>query len=524
MKISSVDEMRAIDREAIERFGISAPLLMENAGGAAYAVLAREFGVAGKRFVVFCGLGNNGGDGCVVARRIHADGGDVQVVLLGDPAKYQGAAKANLEILARLPVDVCRIDGPEAARTAIDNCDFIIDAIFGTGLSRGVEGLHRDVIELINAAHKPVLSIDIPSGVNGDTGKVMGAAVRANLTVTFGLPKLGNLFYPGYELGGTLFVSHISFPPSLHQSDSLAVEINQPLAFPPRSASGHKGFFGKLLTIGGAANYLGAPYFSALSFLKSGGGYSRLATPESIASLIANKGSEIVLVPQRETTSGSISKVNKDALLQLIEDMDMVVLGPGLSLDEETQELARDLATEVTKPLLIDGDGITALRAHQEILRQRTGDTILTPHLGEMCRITGKSLSEVDEHKVNILQDTAEALNAFIVLKGAHSLVCYPDRHVFVNMSGNSGMATAGSGDVLTGAIAAMHCLGMQVRDAVRQGVFLHGLAGDLAARDKGEDGMTAQDILDHLPYAVKVCRDGPSDELAQSYAGALLV
>jgi NAD(P)H-hydrate epimerase len=383
--------------------------------------------------------------------------------------------------------------------------------------------LHRDVIDLINASHKPVLSIDIPSGVNGDNGKVMGAAVRADLTVTFGLPKLGNVLYPGYGLCGRTFVSHISFPPTLFQSDSLKVEISQPLQMPPSGARGHKGTLGKLLTIGGAADYMGAPYFSALSFLKTGGGYSRLATPKSIAALIANKGSEIVLVPQLETASGSISRANKDALLQLIEEMDMVVLGPGLSLDEETQELARELATEVAKPLLIDGDGITAISKHPEILQRRTADTILTPHLGEMCRITGKPLSDVDERKVEVVQETAEALNAFIVLKGAHSLVCSPDRRVFVNMSGNSGMATAGSGDVLTGAIAAMHCLGMEIQDAVRQGVFLNGLAGDLAANAVGEDGMTAQDILDHLPYAVKVCRDGLSKELAERYAGALL-
>jgi NAD(P)H-hydrate epimerase len=521
MKVSRVSEMNAMDRTAIERYGISAQLLMENAGHAAYFVLRNEFGVLNKRFLIFCGLGNNGGDGLVLARKIHADGGEVQVVVLGDPDKYQEPAKTNFEIISHLPIEVRKLEELGTAGEALTDCDLIVDAIFGTGLSRNVEGFHREAIEWINASHKPVLSVDIPSGVHGDTGQVMGVAIRADLTVTFGLPKLGNMLYPGYGLGGRLFVSHISFPPSLHQSDTLKIEINQPLELPPPAEVGDKGTFGKLLTIGGASCHLGAPYLSALSFLKSGGGYSRLAAPKSITPFIASKGSEIVLVPQEETVTGSISISNKDRLLQLIEDMDMVVLGPGLSVDQETQGLARDLAMEITKTLLIDGDGIAALCADPEILRRRQGATILSAHLGEVSRITSKPLGEVDVHKVDILQEAAESLNAIIVLKGAHSLIGLPDQRVFINMSGNSGMATTGCGDVLTGAIAAMFCLGLPLEEAVRQGVFIHGLAGDLAAQSRGEDGMTAQDVLEHLPMAVRTCREGPNKEFVERYTGA---
>jgi hydroxyethylthiazole kinase-like uncharacterized protein yjeF len=352
----------------------------------------------------------------------------------------------------------------------------------------------------------------------------MGTAVKADHTVTFGLPKIGNLLFPGYDLCGKLCVSHISFPPSIYDVDSLKVEINHPVELPPRDKDGHKGDFGQVLFIGGAASYFGAPHFAASSFLKAGGGYARLAAPQSVTPVIATKGSEIVFVPQKETPSGSIALENKSALLELSERMDMVVLGPGLSLVDETQQLARDLAREINRPLLVDGDGITALCMDLQAIRERKGVTILTPHLGEMSRITDTPAPEINVNKIDVLQSTASDLNAIIVLKGAHSLIGYPDERVFINMSGNSGMATAGSGDVLTGTIAAMFGLGLSLQDAVRKGVFIHGLSGDLAAKDKGEDGITAQDILNYLPMAVKMDREGLNDILRDRYAGAHVV
>jgi hydroxyethylthiazole kinase-like uncharacterized protein yjeF len=516
--------MRGLDRTAIEKFGIVEELLMENAGLAVYSVILNEFGIKDREFLVFCGIGNNGGDGFVVARKIHSNGGAAKVFLLGDPAKFKGAAKINLDIVSRLPIEVQRLESVEAMQVEIAQCDAIVDAIFGTGLTRDVGGLYRDIVERINQSRKTVFSIDIPSGVHGDTGQVMGTAVKADHTVTFGLPKIGNMLYPGFDLCGKLYLSHISFPPLIYNADSLKVEINHTPDLPPRDKNGHKGDFGQVLFIGGAASYFGAPYYSALSFLKAGGGYSRLAAPKSITPFIATKGSEIVFVPQEETSSGSIALKNKGALLGLSEKMDMVVLGPGLSLAEETQQLARELAREINKPLLIDGDRITALCADLQILRERQVETILTPHLGEMSRLTGKSVRDIDTHKVDVLQRTARDLNAIVVLKGAHSLIGYPDERVFVNMSGNSGMATAGSGDVLTGTIAAMFGLGLSVQDAVRKGVFIHGLSGDLAAQDKGEDGITAQDILDYLPLAVRMDREGLNETFRDRYAGAHVV
>jgi hydroxyethylthiazole kinase-like uncharacterized protein yjeF len=521
LKVSRVSEMRAMDRTAIEKYGISAELLMENAGHAAYFALRDEFGVQNKRFLIFCGLGNNGGDGLVLARKIHANEGEAQVVLLGDPGKYREPAKTNFDIISRLPIATFEWDEFKNATVAIEGCDLIVDAIFGTGLSRDVEGVYREVIELINASHKPVLSIDIPSGVHGDTGKVMGVAVKADFTVTFGLPKLGNMLSPGYELGGKLFVSHISFPPSLHRSDTLKIEINRPIELPPRDVMEHRGTFGKLLTVGGAPDNPWPPYFSALSFLQAGGENSRLAAPKSITPSIANKADEIVLVTQEETESGTISLANKDSLLELIADMDIVILGPGLSCQEETMALARELTMEITKPLLIDGDGIAAFYEGLEILTKRREPTVLTSHLGEMSRISSTPSTEIDEHKVDILQESAETLNTILVLKGARTLIGLPDRRVLINMSGDAGISIAGSDDILPGVIAAMYCLGLPLEEAVRQGVFIHGFARDLTAQTKGEDGMTAQDILNHLPLAVEACRDGLSMEYVEQYAGA---
>jgi NAD(P)H-hydrate epimerase len=522
MKVSSVKEMRNLDKMAIEKYGITDELLMENAGLGVYQVLSENIGIEKKRFLVFSGAGNNGGDGFVVARKIHSNGGMVKVFLLGNPDKYKDAAKLNYDILTKLPVPMENVETIDSIKSDIIHCDAIIDAIFGTGLTREVEGRYADIISLINHSKKPVISVDIPSGVNGDNGKIMGTSVWADYTVTFGLPKIGNMLYPGFERCGRLYVTHISFPPSMY--DNIKIRVNEPIIIPERDIRGHKGDFGEALFIAGAAGYYGAPYFSALSFLKAGGGYSRLASPKSITPFIANKGSEIVFIPQKETAEGSISFENKQPLLELIAKMDFVVIGPGLSLAEETQQLTRELVQKIEKPILLDGDGITALADNPEIIKLRKAPTILTPHLGEMSRITKLSAARIDENKVEIVQLTSRQLNAVIVLKGAHSLIGYPDGSVFINMSGNSGMATAGSGDVLTGTIAAMYGLGLPVEDAVRKGVFMHGFAGDLAADEIGMDGMTAQDILEFLPEAMRIDRQGLNKDLTAIYSGATVI
>jgi hydroxyethylthiazole kinase-like uncharacterized protein yjeF len=524
MKVAKVDEMKDLDRRAMAEFGISQDLLMENAGQAVYFVILQEFGIKDNKFAVLCGGGNNGGDGLVVARKIHSDGGEAKVFLLDDETKFRGAAKKNFEIASRIPIEISRVDSIDSTISEILDSDAIVDAIFGTGLVRRVSGIYKDVVQLINDSQRTVFSIDIPSGINGDTGEVMGVAVEADYTVTFGLPKLGNMLYPGYDYCGKLYVSHISFPPALYSSESIKVAINEPVELPKRARDTHKGSYGKTLFIAGSSNYLGAPYFSALSFLKAGGGLSYLATPKSISPFLAGKGSEVVFLPQKETPSGSIALEDKDELLEFSQIVDMVVLGPGLSLAKETQELVRKLTPKIDKPLLIDGDGITAIAEDLGKIKSRKAPTILTPHLGEMSRITKMEINEINKNKIDVLQRTARELSAIIILKGAHSLIGYPDETVFINVSGNSGMATAGSGDALTGTIAAMYGMGLTLEDAVRMGVFIHGFSGDVAAVDKGEDGVTAQDILDYLPETMKLYRDNFAEISENLYESIFVV
>ena len=523
MKVSSVAEMRNLDRRATEEFGIPEEILMEDAGDAAYFVMLRGTGIKDKKFVVFCGIGNNGGDGFVVARKIQSSGGSVKVFLLGDEKKLKGSTKKNFEIISRIGIDIEVVNSIDSIKSDVTHSDAVVDSIFGTGLTRDVKGIYRDVIQLINDRGKKVFSIDIPSGINGDTGETMGCAVDADYTITLGLPKLGNVLYPGYERCGKLYLSHISFPPSLYDTEEIKVEINHPLELPERERDTHKGNCGKVLFIAGSSNYLGAPYFSALSFLKAGGGVSYLATPKSISSFLAIKGGEIVFLPQKETSFGSLAVESKDEILELSKRAEMVVMGPGVSLNEETQRLVRELADMIEKPLLIDGDGITAIAKDMDIIKNREEATILTPHMGEMSRITGMDVDQINRDKIRVLQKTAKELKAIIVLKGAHSLIGYPDESVFINMSGNPGMATAGSGDILTGTIAAIFGLGLPILNATRIGVLLHGLSGDLAAQEKGEDGITAEDILNHLPNALKHYRED-FDKLSKDYGGVYMV
>ncbi|MBN2394924.1 MAG: NAD(P)H-hydrate dehydratase [Candidatus Atribacteria bacterium] len=508
MDIAWKKEMQHMDENAIKAYGISDVVLMENAGMAAYQVISKNLGVQNKQFLIFCGTGNNGGDGLVLARKLYSNGAFVKICILNNPEKFHNAAQTNWHIIQNLKIPVFINPSLEEINALLSPEDIVVDAIFGTGLTKDIRGILFQVVQTINQSNNPVVSIDIPSGINADNGKICGIAIKADYTVTFGLPKVGNILYPGYEYGGKLYISTISFPPELYKAENIKIHINQPTIIPQRTVDGHKGTFGNALFIAGAQNYFGSPYFSSLSFLKAGGGYSRLAAPASMIPYISLKASEVVFLPQKETVIGTIALNNFDHLLEWSKKMDIIVIGPGLSLQEETQLLIQKLIPEIDKPLLIDGDGLTVLSQDLSILKKRQSATILTPHLGEMARITKKSIEEIQKDPIHMVREFSQKLNAILVLKGAHSIIGLPDDHIFINMTGNSGMASAGSGDTLTGTIAAMFTLGLPIESAVRQGTMVHGLAGDLAAREKGEDGMTAQDIMDAIPKTLKLLRE----------------
>ena len=514
-----------MDAQGITDFEIHETILMENAGTAALSVIARHMRIDHSlKAIIICGAGNNGGDGLVLARQLASRDAYVSIMYLTDPGQYRGAAKTNHELVVKYNLPSFQYDENCDLPSILAGYNLVVDAIFGTGLERPVTGKFALVIRTINESKLPVLSLDIPSGINADNGQVMGEAILATWTVTFGLPKPGNLLFPGYLHQGDLYVSHISFPPALLHSDDLFVEVNTPPSLPPRMPHGHKGTFGQLLTIAGSAHYFGAPLYSAYSYLKAGGGYSRLAAPSSLVPHIANKASELVFIPLIETQEGSVSHLNKNRLIDLANQSDMTTIGPGMSLDQETQQLIRELVTEIHKPILIDGDGLSAVSHSPHILANRTAPTILTPHLGEMEKLTKIPKADLLSNPVNLLRSFSQEVNAIVVLKGAHSLIGFPNGSIFVNMSGNSGMATAGSGDVLTGTIAAMYGLGLEISDSVRKGVFIHGFAGDLAADKIGLDGMTAQDILEHLPEAMKLDREGSALDWKPAYSGAIII
>ena len=521
MKVSSVEQMRRLDQTAVDTFGIPFEVLMENAGLAAAFVLQQELDLSGKRVVVVCGPGNNGGDGFVVARKLRASRRHVHVFVLGDPTRYTGAARTNFLALTKSGARIDLNPEPHELDLALAHCHAAVDALLGTGITRDVSGPFADAIAAFNRCGRPILSLDIPSGICGNTGAVRGAAVRAAITVTFGLPKRGNLLYPGAAYGGRLFLSPISFPPALQDTDEIDVHVSMPTRLPPRPAHGHKGTFGDALFVAGAAGYFGAPALSAAAMLRAGGGYARLAAPRSITPALASIAHELVFLPQDETPDGAVALRNLDSLVERSRTVDFVVVGPGLSLQTETQELVRRLASSLNKPLLIDGDGLTAVAGAMEVLAARTAPTVLTPHAGEMSRLLGVTSSEVLADPIAAVRRAAAEAHAHVVLKGAHSLIATPDGAVFINTSGNAGMATAGSGDVLAGTIAAMAGLGLPIEHAVRTGVFVHGLAGDLASKSIGQDGVIARDILEHLPEATRMLRER-FDEVSRDECGAV--
>ncbi len=514
VKVCGVGEMRLIDGEA-PKYGLDHFLLMEDAGSAVYyAVSDLLGGVFGRRIVVVGGAGNNGGDAFAAARRLRASGALVRVVFVGDLGRASDLTRRNLEILLKMGVEVLyvRDQGDIASlEPLLAWCEACVVGLIGVGLRGEVRGVYRDVIEAINRSGRIVVSVDIPSGIDGDNGLVRGVAVRSTATVAMGLPKFGNILYPGYQYCGKLYISHLSYPREL--LESVSAELNTPIPPPERVRWGHKGLFGKFLAIAGSRYYYGAPYYVSYSFLKAGGGYSRLAAPRSVIPYIAARCSEVVYIPLDETGEGSIAASNYESILRLIEEtgIDMVAIGSGVSLNSETQDLVRMLVEAIDRPLIIDGDGITAISKNPEKIRVRRAPTIITPHAAEFARLINTDLKSIQEDPAGILRKACRDLAAYIVLKGAHTMICRPDGYIYINMTGNPGMAKAGSGDVLTGAIAAMYGIGYRdPGDSARMGVLVHGLAGDLAAEDLGEDGVTPDDILAYLPRAMKILREDP--------------
>ncbi len=516
MQIVTGSEMKRIDEEAIKRF-VPGLTLMERAGQRIMERIESEFGsVEGLTVSIFLGRGNNAGDGLVVARLLLEKGANVRLNYMSEPkdfspdafknyAKLSGYRKKR-KIMERF---LFMSDWEEKVGRELQECDLIIDALLGTGISKPVRDAYASVIDFMNSSSLPILSIDIPSGVNADTAEVMGRAVEAAMTVTLGLPKMGLLFQPGRAHAGLISVGDIGIPVEVIEKERITLHIlddRQAREDLPRGEpTDHKFARGSLLLVAGSRRYAGAARLAAESALRTGCGIVYLAGPESIRLPVQTAAPEIIFIAVPETDAGSIAREAEELILNEVK-YDAIAVGPGLTTDEGAVHLVRELARRRRTPLLLDADGINAFGGDFDTLvsLSKDGGIIVSPHSGELERLTGDDVPErPPAERVGYLRKLVESTGLVLIHKGAPTIVAQPDGRLFVNVAGHPGQATAGSGDVLTGTVAGFLAQGCEPEAAARAGVYLHSLAADIAALEQGENGMIAGDCMRALGRAM---------------------
>ena len=511
MRVVTSQEMKAIDRAAIEGLGIPGVVLMENAGRGVFIHLT-DFteGVEGLRALVVCGKGNNGGDGLVVARHLANHGADVRIALLGKTSEVQGDAKVNLDIARTMKLAISEIvdeKGLALLADSISGSDVIVDAIFGTGFSGKAEGLYASVIDQMNSSDSPLIAIDCPSGLNVDTGRSEGACVEADFTVTMALLKRGHLLYPGADLCGEVAVVDIGIPHSLVEQQNIRLatleEDEARLLIPQRPRDAHKGDCGTVYLLAGSVGFTGAGAMAGLSALRAGAGLVTWGLPLSLNDAMEAL-TEVMTKPLPETSARSLSLKALAESEPLLKKASVLALGPGISTHPETAEMVHQAVSTLTLPMVIDADGLNCLALKKGWKKNSRSELVLTPHPGEMARLLGITIEEVQKDRIGVAERAAQEFQATVVLKGAPTIIAQPNQDTCINTTGNPGMATAGSGDVLSGLIAGFMAQGLSGYSAAKLGVFVHGLAGDLAAEEKTELGMIAGDILDKVPETLK--------------------
>jgi NAD(P)H-hydrate epimerase len=510
MHIVTAEEMRRLDADAQTTYGIPVTVLMEQAGMGVVREMERRFGdPAGRVIVVLAGKGHNGGDGLVAARHLIQRGAYVRVFLTFPADASRGEARVQTQIARNVGAQLLDPSGYDRARfrAALQEADLVIDALVGTGLSAPISGLAAELIADLNASDKPVIAVDIPSGISADTGEALGAAVRAALTVTFALPKRGHFLPPGSDHTGELRVVDIGIPRRAVERAALPLSVftkkDATAVVPTRPREGHKGTFGHVLVVAGSVGKSGAAILASRAALRAGAGLTTLACPESVLRAGEDKPAEIMTLPLPESGEHALSARSLDLLFAASKQATVAAIGPGLSTLPDTQAAIRELVTRLSLPMVIDADGLNALADHLEPLKRPHPPMILTPHPGEMGRLTRLGSREVQRRRIDLAIEFAKTHQVVLVLKGARTVVASPDGRATLNPTGNSGMATAGTGDVLTGMIAALLAQGLAPADAARLGVYLHGAAGDLIAGERGERGMMAGDVIDRIPSAL---------------------
>lgn len=512
MKVVTSAQMRDLDQTAIAGFGIPSLVLMENAGKAVAEITHNSYPHA-RYFFIFCGKGNNGGDGLVTARFLHQQGLKVEVFLLAKETEISGDSKINLALLKELtPAPVIHeITGEPQQKEALslaEQADVIIDAILGTGTNGPLRGVIAMAVDAINNSSKPVVAIDIPTGIDPDKGFPTGKCILPSLTIMLGLPKLGLVTYPGAKYIGKIEIADIGIPDQLvhqkHYSLNYLTVDECCMYIPHRDPEGHKGKFGHVLVLAGSPGFTGAAALTSMSALRSGAGLVTLGIPSSLQPVMAAKITEVMTLGLPETNRHTFDLNAEHLIHEFLGKANVVAMGPGLSTNEATLSLVRKLVVSSNRPMVLDADALMAFAQDSAMLKSAQAPIVLTPHPGEMSRLVHLTSYQVQANRIQIAQQYAKEHNVYLVLKGAKTLIAEPSGQVYINPTGNPGMATGGAGDVLTGLIAGFIAQSLTPLEACLLSCYLHGLAGDLGAEDLTEFCLTAGDILAYLPKALK--------------------
>ena len=504
--------MQGVDKKAIEKLGIIGPILMENAGIQITNEILKKFPqIQDERVVIVAGKGNNGGDGFVVARHLFNRGCQPVVLLLASKKELKGDAALNAGIAYKIGITIKEIMSSRhwgANKKILSKATVVVDAIFGTGLTSPARGLYATVIQDINKSKSFKVAVDIPSGLSSDTFAIIGPCVKADLTVSLAAAKVAHVFPPAEDCVGELKIGDISVPPYLFEDEKFKLEMVEEEKIRPyfeqRKKDTHKGTFGHLLMLAGSLGKTGAAVMAGKAALKMGAGLVTAGVPKSCLPIVARSMMELMTEPLPETEKGTLSVEALPEILRLLEEKDALMLGPGISTNESTKELILSLLTRLRIPVVLDADALNILASNSDVLKSLSKPAVVTPHPGEFARLVKLSTNEVLSKRLELVPRFAAKYGIYVVLKGYKTLTATPEGKTFINPTGNPGMATAGSGDVLSGMIASMIIQEKNILDAILAAVYVHGLSGDIGAARLGEKSLTAGNMITYLPAAIK--------------------
>ncbi len=511
MKVLNSSQMKRIDKKAIEDLGIIGPLLMENAGAEISREMIKRIPLLEEKSVtIVCGKGNNGGDGFVVARHLFNKGCSPKIILLAKKRELKGDAELNCRIADKMGISITEVVSQEEwekVRKAVMCSDVIVDAIFGTGLERPAEGRYVEAINDINKSDAFIVAVDIPSGISSDKFQIIGPSIKADLTVTMAAPKISHVFPPAENYMGEVVIADISAPPFLFEDESLNMEMIEKERivsyFKKRDNNTHKGTYGHIFILAGSLGKTGAAVMAGKAALEMGAGLVTVGTPKSCLPIVARSMMELMTEPLEETPESTLSEKALDKIKKLLKGKDAVLIGPGISTNKQTRNLIRSLLPLIKVPALLDADALNCVASDPEVLKSLSFPVVITPHPGEFARLVKTSAKEVVEKKLELAPEFAKKYGVYVVLKGYRTIIATPDKKIFINPTGNPGMATGGSGDVLSGMMASLIMQGGDFLNAVLASVYVHGLSGDMAVKKIGEKSIIAGDLIDFLPGAV---------------------